>query len=93
MTSTYLATNIIARRDEVAPGAAWKVAIVARSDAYGQSIGNSLAAILQSAGLEPSVVGYNPRRVTFAGTAQEVAAIQPGQAVGWEVAATIWSGQ
>jgi branched-chain amino acid transport system substrate-binding protein len=77
VTSTYLATNIIARRDETAPGAAWKVAIVARTDAYGQSIGNSLAAILQSAGLQPSVVGYNPRRVNFAGTAEEVAAIQP----------------
>ena len=77
VTSTYLATNIIARRDEVAPGAAWKVAIVARSDAYGQSIGNSLAAILQSAGLQPSVVGYNPRRVTFTGTAEEVVAFQP----------------
>ncbi len=77
ITSTHLATEIIARRDEVAPGAAWKVAIVARSDAYGQSIGNSLAAILQSAGLQPSVIGYNPRRVTFAGTAQEVVALQP----------------
>ena len=77
VTSTYLATNIIARRDEVAPGAAWKVAIVARSDAYGQSIGNSLAAILQSAGLQPSVIGYNPRRVTFTGTAEEVVAFQP----------------
>jgi branched-chain amino acid transport system substrate-binding protein len=77
VTSTYLATAIIERRDETAPGAAWKVAIVARNDAYGQSIGNSLAAILQSAGLQPSVVGYNPRRVTFAGTAEEVAAIQP----------------
>jgi branched-chain amino acid transport system substrate-binding protein len=81
VTSTYLATAIIERRDEVAPGASWKVAIVARSDAYGQSIGNSLAAILQSAGLEPSVVGYNPRRVTFAGTAQEVAAFQPDLSV------------
>jgi branched-chain amino acid transport system substrate-binding protein len=77
VTSTYLATNIIARRDDVAPGAAWKVAIVARSDAYGQSIGNSLAAILQAAGLEPSVIGYNPRRVMFAGTAEEVAALEP----------------
>jgi branched-chain amino acid transport system substrate-binding protein len=77
VTSTYLAGQIITRRDEVAPGAAWKVAIVARGDAYGQSIGNSLAAILQSAGLQPSVVDYNPRRVTFAGTAQEVVAIQP----------------
>ncbi len=77
VTSTYLAGRIIARRDEVAPGAAWKVAIVARSDSYGQSVGNSLAAILQSAGLQPSVVGYNPRRVQFAGIAQEVAALQP----------------
>jgi branched-chain amino acid transport system substrate-binding protein len=77
VTSTYLAGQIIARRDETAPGAAWKVAIVARSDAYGQSIGNSLAAILQSAGLQPSVVGYNPRRVAFEGTAEEVAAIKP----------------
>jgi branched-chain amino acid transport system substrate-binding protein len=81
VTSTYLAGQIIARRDETAPGVAWKVAIVARSDAYGQSIGNSLAAILQSAGLEPSVVGYNPRRVTFTGTAEEVAAIEPDLSV------------
>ena len=77
VTTTYLAGRIISRRDEVAPGAAWKVAIVARSDAYGRSISNSLAAILQTAGLQPSVVGYNPRRVTFAGTAEDVLAIQP----------------
>jgi branched-chain amino acid transport system substrate-binding protein len=77
VTSTYLATRIIERRDEVAPGAAWKVAIVARADSYGQSVGNSLATILQSAGLQPSVVDYNPRRVEFAGIAQEVAALQP----------------
>ncbi len=77
VTSTYLAGRIISRRDEVAPGAAWKVAIVARTDAYGQSVGNSLAAILQSAGLQPSVIGYNPRRVTFTGTAQEVVALDP----------------
>ncbi len=77
VTTTYLAGRIISRRDEVAPGAAWKVAIVARSDAYGQSISNGLAAILQAAGLQPSVVGYNPRRVTFTGTAEDVVAIQP----------------
>ena len=59
VTSTYLAANI-ARRNEVAPGAAWKVAIVARFDAHGQSISNSLAAILQAAGLQPSVGGCNP---------------------------------
>ena len=77
VTAAYLAGQIITRRDEVAPEAAWKVAIVARSDAYGQSVGNTLAAVLQSAGLVPTVVDYNPRRVQFAGTAAEVAALQP----------------
>jgi ABC-type branched-subunit amino acid transport system substrate-binding protein/peptidoglycan hydrolase-like protein with peptidoglycan-binding domain len=77
VTAAYLAGQIITRRDEVAPGAAWKVAIVARGDAYGQSVGNTLAAVLQSAGLVPTVVDYNPRRVVFTGTAAEVAALQP----------------
>ena len=77
VTATYLAGQIISRRDETAPEAPWKVAIVARGDAYGQSIGNTMAAVLQSAGLVPSVVDYNPRRVQFTGIAQEVAALQP----------------
>lgn len=77
VTAAYLAGQIINRRDEVAPEAAWKVAIVARGDAYGQSVGNTLAAVLQSAGLAPTVVDYNPRRVQFTGTAAEVAALQP----------------
>ena len=73
----YLAQKIIERRDEVAPGTAWKVAIVARSDDYGLSVGNGLAVVLQAAGLAPSVVGYNSRRVTFEETAGQVAAIAP----------------
>lgn len=73
----YLAEKIIERRDETAPGAAWKVAIVARSDEYGLSVGNGLAVVLQAAGLAPAVVGYNSRRVTFAETAGQVAAIGP----------------
>ena len=77
VTAAYLAGQIIERRDEVAPEAAWNVAIVARGDAYGQSVGNTLAAVLQSAGLVPTVVDYNPRRVQFTGTAAEVAALQP----------------
>jgi branched-chain amino acid transport system substrate-binding protein len=77
VTAAYLADQIIERRDEVAPDAAWKVAIVTRADDYGQSVSNTLAAILQSAGLAPSVIDYNPRRVTFAGTAEEVAALAP----------------
>jgi branched-chain amino acid transport system substrate-binding protein len=77
VTAAYLAGQIINRRDEVAPEAAWNVAIVARGDAYGQSVGNTMAAVLQSAGLVPTVVDYNPRRVQFTGTAAEVAALQP----------------
>lgn len=71
----YLASKIVERRDELAPGSAWKVAIVARSDDYGLSVGNGLAAVLEAAGLAPAVVGYNSRRVTFEETAGQVAAI------------------
>ncbi|MGA7757156.1 MAG: peptidoglycan-binding protein [Ilumatobacteraceae bacterium] len=77
VTAAYLAGQIINRRDETAPDAPWKVAIVARGDAYGQSVGNTMAAVLQSAGLVPTVVDYNPRRVQFAGTAEEVVALAP----------------
>lgn len=75
--AAYLAQQIIARRDEQAPDAAWKVAIIARSDDYGLSIGNGLAALLQAGGLAPSVIGYNPRRVTFTETAAQAAALAP----------------
>jgi branched-chain amino acid transport system substrate-binding protein len=75
--TSYLADQIMERRDAAAPGAAWKVAIVARADDYGLSVGNGLAASLQARGMFPSVIGYNPRRVTFLGTADEVMALQP----------------
>ena len=47
VTAAYLAGQIINRRDETAPDAAWKVAIVAHADAYGQSVGNTMAAVLR----------------------------------------------
>ncbi len=75
--TAYLTQQIVARRDAEAPGAAWRVAIVARSDAYGLSVGNGLAALLQAAGFAPSVVGYNARRVVFDQTAADVASIAP----------------
>ncbi len=77
ITTTYLTSVIVDRRDAVSPDAAWNVAIVARDDAYGQSISNGLAATLQAAGITPTVIGYNPRRVNFAGTAEQVAAAAP----------------
>jgi ABC-type branched-subunit amino acid transport system substrate-binding protein/peptidoglycan hydrolase-like protein with peptidoglycan-binding domain len=77
ITTTYLTTAITARRDAEAPGAAWNVAIVGRTDEYGLSISNGLAATIQASGMVPTVIGYNPRRVNFAGTAQQVAAAAP----------------
>ena len=57
------------------PHGRWPSSPVATTTASRSS--NTLAAILQSAGLAPSVVDYNPRRVNFAGTADEVAALAP----------------
>ena len=74
---SYLADAIVARRDEQAPDAAWKIAIVARSDDYGLSVGNALAASLESRGLDPSVIGYRPQRVLFVGLGSEVTTSTP----------------
>jgi branched-chain amino acid transport system substrate-binding protein len=79
--SAYVADQIVARRDAEAKDAAWNVTIVARGDDYGLSLGNGLAVSLKARGLNPSVVGYNARRVTFEGTAQEVVATNPNLTV------------
>lgn len=77
ITTTYLASVISARRDAAAPAAPWKVAIVGRTDEYGLSISASLAAMVEAAGMAPTVIGYDPRRVNFAGTATQVVAAAP----------------
>ncbi len=74
---SHLANTIIDRRDAEAPDAAWNVAIVARSDDYGLAVGNGLALSLEARGLSPSVIDYNPRRVSFTGTASRVTALTP----------------
>ncbi len=77
VTVGYLTDVVMDRRDEQAPGEAWKVAIVARNDDYGLAIGNGLAYALQSHGLAPTVVAYNAHRVNFTGTGSEVTELQP----------------
>ena len=77
VTVGYLTDMVMDRRDAQAPGAAWKVAIVARNDDYGLAIGNGLAYALDSHGLVPTVVDYNAHRVQFTGTATEVTDLQP----------------
>lgn len=74
VVTSYLTQVIVGRQDAAAPAAPWTVAIVARSDQYGQSVSTGLAATLQAAGMTPVVVGYNPRRVEFSGTAAQVVA-------------------
>jgi hypothetical protein len=74
---SYLADVIEARRDADAEGAASRVAIVARSDDYGLSVGNGLAATLEALGFEPTVVDYAARRVNFVGTADAVTSLAP----------------
>jgi len=74
---SYLADVIEVRRDAEAAGVAWNVAIVARSDDYGLSVGNGLAAALQARGFTPTVVDYAPRRVNFVGTAEAVTSLAP----------------
>jgi len=41
------------------------------------SISNGLAATLEAAGMTPSVIGYNGRRVNFQSTSQQVVAVAP----------------
>jgi uncharacterized surface protein with fasciclin (FAS1) repeats/ABC-type branched-subunit amino acid transport system substrate-binding protein len=74
---SHLANTIVERRDADAPGSPWKVAIVARSDDYGLAVGNGLALSLQARGLTPTVIDYNPRRVSFTGTAARVTSLAP----------------
>ena len=77
VTVGYLSEMVLGRRDEQSPGAAWKVAIVARNDDYGLALGNGLAYSLQAHGLAPTVVDYNSHRVNFTGTASEVTDLDP----------------
>ncbi|HEX3087804.1 MAG TPA: peptidoglycan-binding protein [Ilumatobacteraceae bacterium] len=75
--TTWLSEQITARRDAEFPNQALKVAIVARSDDYGLSVGNGLAASLQATGFVPAVIGYDPNLVQFNNVAQQVIAQAP----------------
>ena len=75
--TAWLSERITERRDTDFPGQALKVAIVARSDDYGLSVGNGLAASLQATGFVPVVIGYNPSLVQFNDIAQQVVAQAP----------------
>ncbi|MEI8239960.1 MAG: peptidoglycan-binding protein, partial [Actinomycetota bacterium] len=77
---TYL-TGFLAQRQLDAKATGWRVAVVARDDAYGQSVGNTLVASLGAAGLAPTLFPYNPNQVVFDTLAGQVAASKPDQVV------------
>ena len=51
-TVEFVVQQVLAQRDAVAPDAPWKVAIVARGDDYGISVGGGVTALLQAQGID-----------------------------------------
>ena len=49
-TVQFVATEVVAQRDAVAPGKPWKVVIVARGDDYGTSVSSGLSAVPRQPG-------------------------------------------
>jgi len=75
--ATELSDRIVAKRNTDAAGAAWKVAIVARGDDFGQTMANEVAAALTAQGLAPTVYPYNPLTVIFDDVAKQVSGAKP----------------
>ena len=80
-TVEFVARQIGAQRDAVAPGQPWKVTIVARGDDYGTSVSSGLSALLSSQGITTSVVMYNPEQTSLSQPAAEVVATAPNAVV------------
>ena len=80
-TVEFVARQIVAQRDAVAPGQPWKVTIVARGDDYGTSVSSGLSALLSSQGITTSVIMYNPEQTSLSQPAAEVVATAPNAVV------------
>jgi branched-chain amino acid transport system substrate-binding protein len=80
-TVEFVARQIEAQRDAVAPGQPWKVTIVARGDDYGTSVSSGLSALLASQGITTSVVMYHPEQTSLSAPAAEVVATAPNAVV------------
>ena len=80
-TVQFVATEVVAQPDAVAPGKPWKVVIVARGDDYGTSVSSGLSALLDSQGITTSVITYLPEQTSLAQPAADVAALSPNAVV------------
>jgi branched-chain amino acid transport system substrate-binding protein len=80
-TADFVASQILAQRDAKAPGQPWKVAIVARGDAYGMSVSGGLATLLDSQGVSTSVITYLPDQTSLGQPAADAAALAPNTVV------------
>jgi branched-chain amino acid transport system substrate-binding protein len=80
-TVEFVAAQLLAQRDAVAPGKPWKVVIVARGDDYGTSVSSGLSAILAAQGVTTDVVTYLPEQTSLSQPAAEVVAQAPNAVV------------
>jgi branched-chain amino acid transport system substrate-binding protein len=80
-TVEFVATQIVERRDAVAPGQPWKVAIVARGDDYGTAVSSGLSSLLDSQGITTSVITYDPQRTSLNQEAADTVALAPNLVV------------
>jgi branched-chain amino acid transport system substrate-binding protein len=80
-TVEFVATQVLAQRDAVAPGQPWKVVIVARGDDYGTSVSSGLSAILAAQGVMTSVITYPPEQTSLGQPAADAVALSPNAVV------------
>ncbi len=80
-TTDLIVKQVIAQRDKVGADAPWKVAIVARGDDYGFSVGGGVAALLEAEGIQTTVINYLPAQTSLADQAAAAAAFDPNTVI------------
>ncbi|MFT3855815.1 MAG: peptidoglycan-binding protein [Ilumatobacteraceae bacterium] len=80
-TTDQVVQQVLEQRNRVGADAPWKVAIVARGDDYGYSVGGGVAALLQAQGIETTVINYLPTQTSLADQAHAAAAFAPNNIV------------
>ena len=74
-TVSFVADHLAERRAQVPADQPWSVAVVARSDDYGMSVGGGLISALAARGIDATLVDYNPRTVIFTNEVAEVTSL------------------
>ncbi len=74
-TVSFVADHLAERRAQVPADQPWSVAVVARGDDYGMSVGGGLISALAARGIDATLVDYNPRTVIFTNEVAEVTSL------------------